>query len=63
MFTLARTWLQMKRDTRAVTALEYGLIAAVMGALIVTAFTSLGTNMGAAFTTIGGVLTSKASAM
>jgi len=63
MFTLVRTWLQLKQDTRAVTALEYGLIAAVMGALIVTAFTTLGTNMGTAFTTIGNVLTTKATAM
>ena len=63
MFNIARAWLQMKRDTRAVTALEYGLIAAVMGALIVTAFTSLGGSMSTAFGTIGGVLTSKASAM
>ena len=63
MFNLAKAWLQMKRDTRGVTALEYGLIAAVMGALIVTAFTTLGSNMGTAFTTIGGVLTSKATAM
>ncbi len=63
MFNLAISWLEMKRDTRGVTALEYGLIAAVMGALIVTAFSTLGGNMGTAFTTIGGVLTSKASAM
>ena len=63
MFSLAKAWLQMKQDTRGVTALEYGLIAAVMGALIVTAFTSLGGSMGTAFGTIGTVLTSKASAM
>jgi Flp pilus assembly pilin Flp len=63
MFTIARTWLQIKRDTRAVTALEYGLIAAVMGGLIVIAFTSLGDSMSTAFGTIGSVLTSKASAM
>jgi pilus assembly protein Flp/PilA len=63
MFNLAWAWLQMKRDTRGVTALEYGLIAAVMGGLIVTAFTSLGGSMGTAFTTIGTVLTTKASAM
>jgi pilus assembly protein Flp/PilA len=63
MFNLARTWIQMKRDTRGVTALEYGLIAAVMGALIVLAFTSLGNNMSTAFGTIGSVLTTKASAM
>jgi pilus assembly protein Flp/PilA len=53
----------LKSDRRGVTALEYGLIAAVMGALIVTAFTSLGGSMSTAFGTIGGVLTSKASAM
>ena len=63
MFSMAMTWLQMKRDTRGVTALEYGLIAAVMGALIVTGVTSLGNAMGTAFTTIGNVLTSKASGM
>jgi pilus assembly protein Flp/PilA len=50
-------------DRRGVTALEYGLIAAVMGALIVLAFTSFGTSMGTAFTSIGGLLVSKASGM
>jgi pilus assembly protein Flp/PilA len=50
-------------DRRAVTALEYGLIAAVMGALIVTAFTTLGTKMGTAYSSIGTVMTSKASSM
>ena len=50
-------------DRRGVTALEYGLIAAVMGALIVVAFTSLGNSMKTAYTTIGTVMTSKASSM
>jgi pilus assembly protein Flp/PilA len=63
MLSLFNTFLALKSDRRAVTALEYGLIAAVMGALIVTAMTSLGTSLSSAFTTIGGVLTSKASAM
>jgi pilus assembly protein Flp/PilA len=53
----------LSNDRRAVTALEYGLIAAVMGALVVTAFTSFGTSMGTAFTSIGGLLTTKASSM
>jgi len=53
----------VRHDRRGVTALEYGLIAAVMGALIVTAFTTFGTSMGTAFTSIGGLLTSKASSM
>jgi pilus assembly protein Flp/PilA len=53
----------LNSDRRAVTALEYGLIAAVMGALVVTAFTSLGTSMGTAFGTMGTLLTSKATSM
>ena len=53
----------LNSDRRGVTALEYGLIAAVMGALIVTAMTSLGNSLSTAFSTIGTVLTSKASAM
>jgi pilus assembly protein Flp/PilA len=53
----------ISKDQRGVTALEYGLIAAVMGALIVTAFTTFGTSMGTAFTSIGTLLTSKASGM
>ena len=53
----------LTKDQRGVTALEYGLIAAVMGALIVAAFTTFGNSMGTAFTTIGGLLTSKATGM
>jgi pilus assembly protein Flp/PilA len=53
----------LANDRRGVTALEYGLIAAVMGALIVTAMTTLGTDLGSAFTTIGALLTTKASSM
>jgi pilus assembly protein Flp/PilA len=50
-------------DRRGVTALEYGLIAAVMGALIVVAFNTLGTRMGTAYTSIGAMMVSKASSM
>jgi|HubBroStandDraft_6_1064221.scaffolds.fasta_scaffold2323134_2 pilus assembly protein Flp/PilA len=50
-------------DRRGVTALEYGLLAAVMGSLVVTAFTTLGNSMHTAFTSIGGVMTTKASSM
>ena len=44
-------------DRKGVTALEYGLIAAVMGALIVAAVTTLGTDLGNAFSSIGSTLT------
>jgi pilus assembly protein Flp/PilA len=54
---------RLSGDRRAVTALEYGLIAAVMGSLIVTAFTTLGTSMHTAFTSMGTLLTTKASSM
>jgi pilus assembly protein Flp/PilA len=54
---------ELTGDRRGVTALEYGLIAAVMGSLIVTAFTTLGTSVHTSFTTIGTVMTTKASAM
>ena len=64
MYVRMRVFLfRLTADRRGVTALEYGLIAAVMGALIVTAVTTLGNNLSTAFTSIGGLLTSKASGM
>ena len=50
-------------DRKGVTALEYGLIAAVMGALIVTAVTTLGGSLETAFSSIGTELTTTASGM
>jgi pilus assembly protein Flp/PilA len=63
MFRIVTAWRRMCRDKRGVTALEYGLIAAVMGALIVSGVTSLGNSLNSAFTTIGKVLTTNASGM
>jgi pilus assembly protein Flp/PilA len=63
MLRIRKAWLRMRRDNRGVTALEYGLIAAVMGALIVSGATSLGGSMKSAFTTIGNVLTTNANGM
>ena len=40
------TWLQMKMDRRAVTALEYGLIAGVIVATILVGFGVLANNGG-----------------
>jgi pilus assembly protein Flp/PilA len=40
-------------DRRGVTAIEYGLIAALMSAVLVTIFASLNTNLAAAFNAIG----------
>jgi pilus assembly protein Flp/PilA len=48
------TWLRLKTDRRGVTALEYGLIAALVAGVIITAVTLLGTNLAAAFNTVAG---------
>jgi pilus assembly protein Flp/PilA len=40
-------------DRRAVTALEYGIIAGVLGLVLITIFRVFGTKLSALFTTIG----------
>ena len=52
-----------EQDRRGVTALEYALIAAVMGALVVTAVTTLGDSLNTAYTSIGTLITTTASGM
>lgn len=39
-------------DRRGVTALEYALIAGVLGSLLVTAFAALGTNLHSVLTSL-----------
>jgi pilus assembly protein Flp/PilA len=51
-----KTWMALKTDRRAVTALEYGVIAGVMAVVLVTAFTTLGGDLTSLFTTIGNEL-------
>jgi pilus assembly protein Flp/PilA len=47
-----KKWMSLKTDTRAVTALEYGLVAALVAVVIITVVTNLGTNLCATFNTI-----------
>ena len=54
---------RLLNERAGVTALEYALIAAVMGALIVTASTTLGGSLVTAFSDIGNLLTTDASGM
>lgn len=49
MYNYLVTWLQIKADRRAVTAMEYGLIAALIAGGIVLAVTSLGTSVTTTF--------------
>jgi pilus assembly protein Flp/PilA len=41
------------QDESGVTAIEYGLIAALISVVIIAAVTTIGTNLNTVFTTIG----------
>jgi pilus assembly protein Flp/PilA len=43
-------------DRRAVTAMEYGLIAALVSAIVIGALTTLGTGLAAKLATLAGAL-------
>jgi len=44
------------RDEEGVTAIEYGLIAALIAVVIIGAVRTIGTNLNTVFTTIGNAL-------
>ncbi len=48
--------IQLVRDRRAVTALEYGILAALIAVVIIAAVTTLGTTLSTTFTTITNTL-------
>jgi len=56
MIEYMKTWLELKLDRRAVTALEYGLIAGVIVATITVGFSLLANSLSKSFSTIGGSL-------
>jgi pilus assembly protein Flp/PilA len=49
MLNYLATWMQLKTDRRAVTALEYGLIASLIAVVIITGVTMLGTSLNTVF--------------
>jgi len=51
--SLIRSFL---RDEAGVTAIEYGLIAALIAVAAIAAMTTLGTDLGTTFTTVSGKL-------
>jgi len=53
MINLVKLWLALRPDDRAVTALEYGLIAGVIVATITVGFTFLANAMSSEFVSIG----------
>jgi pilus assembly protein Flp/PilA len=52
MQAFRRLWLRLKIDRRAVTALEYGLIAALIAGVLVTVVATLGDSIKATFTKV-----------
>jgi len=52
MHVAVKNLFGLRSDTRAVTALEYGLIAAVIAAVMVVGATTLGTNLSSVFTSV-----------
>ena len=57
MTKIVKTWLGLKSDNRGVTALEYGLIAAVVAVVMVVGATTLGTKLNATFLNVSTRLT------
>ena len=55
MYEYIKTWLVLKTDKRAVTALEYGLIAAAVVAVGLAGFSAIGTTMATKVTNIKSV--------
>ncbi len=56
MLSYLKTWLELKTDRRAVTALEYGLIAALIALGISGAVTALAGGLSGAFAKITALL-------
>lgn len=50
--TLKQLLAGLRRDDRGATAIEYGLIAALIAVVIIGAVTALGTGLDATFTSI-----------
>jgi len=51
-----KLFLRFLKDNSGVTAIEYGLIAALIAVVIITAVTSVGTKLTATFTAVAAAL-------
>jgi pilus assembly protein Flp/PilA len=56
MITFRNNLRALIKDERGVTAMEYGLIAALVAVVIIGSVTTLGNKLSTTFTTIAGVL-------
>jgi pilus assembly protein Flp/PilA len=53
MYEYLKIWLELKTDKRAVTMLEYGLIAAVIVVTIIGGYSLLANKLSTQFTSVG----------
>ncbi|MEJ0045162.1 MAG: Flp family type IVb pilin [Rhodospirillales bacterium] len=53
MNTMIAKVVALKNDRKAVTALEYGIIAGVLGLVLILIFQSFGTTLSTLFSSIG----------
>ena len=51
--TIMLSGLNARREERGATAVEYGLMVALIAAVIITAVTTIGTKLNDKFTTVG----------
>ena len=52
MTKIIKTWFGLKSDNRGVTALEYGMIAALIALVVVAGVTGIGTKLSTKFNSI-----------
>jgi pilus assembly protein Flp/PilA len=52
MIEYLKAWTALKTDKRGVTMVEYGLMAALIAVVCITAVTTLGTDLSSKFNTI-----------
>ena len=50
---MSKVFTKFLKDDSGATAIEYGLIAALISVVIITAVTTVGTNLTAMFNTVG----------
>ena len=51
-----KKFFQLSRDSKGATAIEYGLIAALISVVCIAVFTAIGTRLNAKFTIISNAL-------
>ena len=56
MYNFFKTALTLNNDKRGVTALEYGLIAAVIAGVVATSFSGIGNHIVTALNTVNGLI-------